>query len=198
MIETDNIEGIFKEVQKNIHRNKIRVISIDGDTGAGKSTLAQSISNKMEIEHLKLDKERYFHQNQGGCLKYIKYEILLSDINEIDNSGNIAIVDSVCVLKILDNIEVKSDLKLYVKRLSSYGHWYDGSKFDYTRSAAEIIQEEINGAMMVNQVVNLPANTYDADSVRRNTLQDEIIEYHFEYRPDDGADIVYNRFMNSA
>lgn len=198
MIETNNIEEIIEEIQKSICQNKIGVISLDGNTGAGKSTLARTICNKMGINHLKLDDERYLHQNKGGCLKYIKYEILLNDINEMVTSGNIGIVDSVCILKILGNIKVRSDLKIYVKKLSSYGSWKDVSKFDYTRSAAEIIQEELNGAGILNENVNLVTNTDDADSDHKNTLRDEIIEYHFEYRPDESADIIFNRVINSG
>ena len=68
----------------------------------------------------------YLNRNKGGRFKFIKYEILFNEIKQIVTSGKIPIVDSVCILKILNKININSDLKIYVKRLSSYGYWYDG------------------------------------------------------------------------
>ncbi len=174
------------------------MISIDGNTGAGKSTLASNISEKLGIIHLKLDDEKFLHQNKGGCLKFVKFNVLLNEIELIVESGKISIVDSVCILKILDNIGINSDLKLYVKRLSSYGHWYDERKFDYTRTASDIINEEMDGVRLINNIAELSIDSNEMNEDQKNTLHDEIIEYHFEYKPNENADIIYNRIENSV
>lgn len=197
MIELEDIEQIIKEIQVRISKDKIEVITIDGDTGAGKSTLATSISTRIGVIHLKLDNERYLYKNQGGCLKYIKYETLFNDIKEIISTGKIVLVDSVCILKILKNINIKSDLNIYVKRVSIYGFWYDGDRFDYRRSATEVIQEEKDNALKLLTIIRSLKTNDNVNGENKNTLNDEIIEYHFEYRPDNKADIVYRRIDNS-
>ena len=198
MVEIENSKDLVIEIQRTINKNDIEVITIDGDTGAGKSTLAGFVTERTGVIHLKLDSERYLHQNKGGCLKYIKYEILLNDIKELVDDGKIAFVDSVCILKILNNINVESDLKIYVKRLSSYRYWYDGDRFNYSRTAAEIIREEEDRAKRLSNVIESSTGIMYRNSVKENTLHDEIIEYHFEYKPDETADLIYNRIENSG
>jgi len=197
MIELDNFQDAIKEIESRISQNGIKIISLDGNTGSGKSTLAKYISDKTGAIHLDLDEEKYLHQNQGGRLKYIKYDILHDDIIELINLENLVIVDSVCILKILKIIKIESDLKIYVKRLSAYGHWYESNKFDYQKSASEIIQEEKNRAQILRDIVNSSVGTNEHNEIKENTTYDEIIEYHFEYKPDINADIVYNRFMDN-
>ncbi len=56
-----------------------------------------------------------------------------------------------------------------------------------------------HGTEMVNRdIVNMSNDSEGKEPDQRNTLHDEIIEYHFEYKPDKSADIIYNRIENSG
>lgn len=187
-----NIDGLKNDALKDIESNRLQLVSVDGKCGSGKSALADYIIKDTGFIHIDLDDDKYLHQNKCGYVEFIKYEILENDLIRLKNSKKVIIVNGICILKILDKIKIQPELKIYVKRLSLYGYWYDGNYFDYSRSAVEIIQEEEEANMRFIEGTQVKEYEY------RKTILHELIRYHFEYKPDLTAQILYERLENAG
>ena len=187
-------EKLKVDILNNVELNDVQVISIDGKDGCGKSSLAEYLCKGNDFIHLNLDDEKYLENKKGTYIDYIKYDILDKEIKENMNNKKVTIIDGICILKILEYLKIKSELTIYVKRLSWYGHWYDGDYFDYEKNAKEIIQESENS---IKKSINDRAEKQNKPSLKyvyKKSIFHEIIEYHHNYKPDDKADIIYERF----
>ena len=189
-----NINELKVEIVSLINSNDIKIISVDGKDGSGKSTLAKSLSDDEGYVHLNLDDEKYLDNEKGTFIDYIKYDILDKEIKENMNNMKVTIIDGICILKILENLKIKSELKIYVKRLS-YGFWYDEEYFDYDRKVDEIIQESEDS---IKKLIDYGAKTQNNPELKytyRKSIFHEIVKYHHEYKPDKNADIIYERLQ---
>lgn len=133
---------------------------------------------------------------QSTYLKHIKYGDLEKEIKINLNSNKVIVVDGICVLKIIDCIHVNSELKIYVKRLSSYGYWYDNNDFDYTRDVEDILRKHEES---LKSFIQLKAKAEKETTVQykyKESFFHEIIRYHHEYKPDKNSDIIYERIQN--
>jgi adenylate kinase family enzyme len=191
----NNVDELKIEIVNFVNSNNIKIISFDGKNGSGKSTLAKSLCEDEGYIHLNLDDEEYLDNEKGTFIDYIKYDILDKKIKENMNNMKVTIIDGICILKILENLKIKSELKIYVKKLSWYGYWYDENYFDYEKKAEDIIQESENS---IKQSMNYKAEKQNDPSLKyvfKKSIFHEIIEYHHEYKPDENADILYERFQ---
>jgi len=189
----DNIVKLKEEVINLVSSNDIKIISIDGKDGSGKSTLAKSLCEDEGYIHLNLDDNEYLDNEKGTFIDYIKYDKLDEDIKVNMKNKKVTIIDGICILKILENLKIKSELKIYVKRLSSYGLWRDEDYFDYEKKADEIIQKSEDS---IKKWVNSKAITQNNPELKytyKKSIFHEIIKYHYEYKPDENADIIYER-----
>ena len=191
----NNVDELKIEIVNFVNSNTIKIISVDGKDGSGKSTLAKSLCKDEEYIHLNLDDEKYLDNEKGTFIDYIKYDILDKEIKENMDNMKVTIIDGICILKILENLKIKSELKIYVKRLSSYGYWFDENYFNYEREIDEIIQESENSIKKMIQYGAKTQNKSESKYVYRKSIFHEIVNYHHEYKPDKNADLVYERFQ---
>jgi cytidylate kinase len=172
----------------------IKIISVDGINGSGKTYLSKILCDKLDISHLNID-EHYVKKNKGSYLDFVEYEKLHKSILKSTNDVKIVLIDAVCVLKILDNISLSSDLKIYVKRLIHGNYWFDGRNMDYTRSVDEVIQEDReqmkNFMELQRNIEGKKQNTNF--KYREKSLFHDVLRYHFEYHPDLYSDIIFER-----
>ena len=194
---------IFKEPKdlllfiNNYPKDKPLIISIDGKNGSGKSTLAKIISVELGFSHIELDSDRYLEKNKGKYVNYIFYDILKKDITELLEKQKSIVIEGICILQILEIIEIKPNIKIYVKRMSKDGNfWYDAKLFNYSKSPDEIIKQEKNILQKFIRISSeIEGITFNQTPIK-DSLTYEIIRYHHKYKPDLNADIIYERKEN--
>jgi adenylate kinase family enzyme len=187
MLIFQDIVKLKKEVFEIVNMKKIKIISLDGKNGSGKSYLSGFLSKNFEYIHLNLDSDRYLIKNQVKYVESIRYINLKNDIKNNIDKDRISLIDGICVQKILDIIRVQPNLKIYVKRLSLSGHWIDGYYFDYNRDVEEILEEDMDEQKSFLEKVM--KTNYE----HRENIFHEIVRYHHEYRPDINADLIFER-----
>lgn len=116
-------------------------IVIDGDPGAGKTTLAKEMANVFTAKHVSFDE--YLAGNRENYLTQLDYRKLQTDI--LSCKGKL-IIEGVCALRVLAMIEVKYDFHIFLKRMNGFVGW------DFEQ--------------YLNPNVKLPRSKLDAEVVR--------------------------------
>ena len=182
---------IFQEIKKMLNKQTINIISVDGINSSGKTTLAKSISEEFKIPHINID-DNFLIKKKGGFIEFIKYEELLLNIEKVLNSSKILIIDSICILEILERVKFQPDLKIYVKRLIAGDYWFDGEKIDYSKSVDEIIKsDKLEIAKFISFLNN--SNSISNNSDDHEYIFHEILQYHFKFKPDLKSDLTFQR-----
>jgi uridine kinase len=171
---TQNINEVLNLIISSIDEGA-KIISVDGETGAGKSSLTRSFKCNSNIEIISF--ENYYKKHTGHYLDVFYYDELKEKIKEVLSSSKIAILDGICMDQILNNISLIADFKIYIKRLDSFKEWYFEKYLDENKTMYEIIlkeNEENNGWF------------YD------------LVKYHRDYKPQDNSDVIFeNIFTNN-
>ena len=165
MQETSKIS----EIVTSLKTTKPCLIGIDGMDGAGKSTLAKDLSCQLGYAHINLDD--YLEKNRGQFVEYVEYDQVKG---EIDKAKKPVIIEGVCLLAVIENLSDSLDILIYVKRVSDYGMWYDKEDCEVDEDIDEFIIRKKSGG-------SIPA------------LTEEIIRYHYKYKPYEKAGIIYKR-----
>ncbi|MDZ7717608.1 MAG: hypothetical protein U5K72_02160 [Balneolaceae bacterium] len=167
-----DFSGIEKTVRKKLISGEFGLITIDGRDGSGKSTLAISLANALDAEHLEID--QYVNENKDGYSKHIRFNDLYKDYESSCRDYSIVILEGICIMNIISKIGVEPDISIYIKRIKD-NFWFDG-------------------LMLFNP--DKDADQHIADRrLSDNSLQSEIIRYHYRYMPHETSDIVFERFI---
>jgi len=177
----------------------IKIISVDGINGSGKTYISKILCNRLGMVYFDVD-ELYMEKNKGRYIDFVKYQNLKDDISKFVSNGKTVLIDAVCVLQILDNINANSDLKIYVKRLQYWNYWFDGEKFDYTRSIDKVIQQDKKELEIFSELENKieKKNKNPRIEYSTNSLFHDILRYHFKYKPDINSDIIFERLKDKC
>lgn len=189
-----NPSKIIQKIEILIAEKKLQLISIDGFSGSGKSYLSKMIVDSNSYSYIDIDGD-YLIPNNGRYINFIKYEKLKSDILNLVSNGDKVVSDGICILKVLDCIGFKPDIKIYVKRIHN-NQWRDGKHLDYatdvenalTARRAEIQQFEKDDACIEGRKPEI-INFLEED------MTHETIRYHYSYQPDVTADLTFQRIM---
>lgn len=153
------------------------IISVDGNTGSGKTTLAKRLAQGLCCKHIKLDD--FLERNGRPYLEQLRLDDLRLRLEEALTAELLVVLDGVlmdCVLERLDAVAVK---RVYVKAVFS-GRWLDENELcDSTHDSDDPIRQP--GAR-----IPVPP------------LIEDIIRYHHERRPDKTADYVYERTVKTT
>lgn len=143
----------------NIFGTKPIIVAIDGGTGVGKSKIAHDLWNKLGggIIHGDNYKLATIDYKYKPLPKYLKQE--LDRLLKIHSQ--IIIIESILLWQILNEISIKPDLTIYIKKFSN-SIWSDKSELE----------------------------NYAADQ-RISSLRKQIIDYHKKDKPLKKADIIY-------
>lgn len=183
---SESIEEINKEINKEIGHCIGFVIGIDGYDGAGKTTLGEKISEDLNIEFIDLDK--YILNKEGSFIDKIDKDSLKSNIRSFIANGNV-IISGVCLMKVLENINVKIDLLIYVMRYDSHDTcWLDEDDCNMQGDPMKEIKKKVEfGQKILGEEKEFNPN---ADS---NIFRNDMMLYHQQFKPHKNADIIYKR-----
>jgi uridine kinase len=103
-------------------------IIIDGDSGAGKTSLAKKLSKDLGVKFISID--CFLEKNGAPYCEQIKYGILEKVI--LNNSR--IIIEGICALKILTKIGVSYDCHIFIRKFNGFVGWEMG---DWLKSKKE-------------------------------------------------------------
>lgn len=181
-LETSNINDIYSYVSSDINRQKNNtsrayIIGIDGFNGSGKSYLAEKIMTYLHGVLFSLD--CYAGKNTGVYLNNFDYERLLKEFNLINQDVRVIIFEGICLLNILEKIDIQLDKLIYVKHFSSDGFWIDDRLCDPNITLEEAL------STIKRMETNCPPGI--------GNLEREIAKYHHIYNPIEKSQILFHR-----
>jgi hypothetical protein len=183
-MKTEKLVDIAKEIKR---KNAI-VVAIDGVDGSGKSTVARELSEMLGIIHIDLDD--YLEKNQGGYVNFLDYESLKNNIKQTNAP---IVIEGVCILAILNNLEIRHDLLVYIKRMFEFGYWKD-DRFDINEDIETFIEKaNVDFREFSKLDAQLGGDKYDPNNCSIPKLTEEIFRYHHKFRPHEIANIIYER-----
>lgn len=161
---------LVTELQETIAAEAPCVITIDGIDGAGKTCLAGELARRLPAKCIGLDD--FVVENQGGYVNHIQYDKLEAAISQMSESSPI-IIEGVCILAVLRHVSClrsAPSTKIYVRLTDRLG--FSGREFLYSKGDSA---EEV-----------LSSNPH-----YRGAVEEEIVRYHFEYKPRENADFIF-------
>lgn len=165
-LEFDDRDYLAQSVLERVRSRDKVVIGIDGATGAGKTCLAKSFREDLGVPLLCMDD--YVAKKRGAYVGCLRGKELRCAVDEALEKTGMVIVEGVCLLEILERIEVTVCVHVYVKRISAVGLWCD---FD-------ICDQEL--------------------SRDKPNVENEVACYHRRFLPHEQADFVYRRVESGA
>ncbi|MDX1914354.1 MAG: hypothetical protein SFU55_02120 [Methylophilus sp.] len=173
MMETDDVDHLAAYIRDKRYCR----IGVDGTSGAGKSTMASALARALGLNHVNLDD--YLVKKQGGFLDHLRYD----DIKRKTSELGCFVIDGVCLLSVLEEIETSVDCLVYVKRIC-HGLWADEDECEVTEDVEGYIRKERETVGLVEGSEKTP------DTLG---LAEEIIRYHDKYKPHREAELFYTR-----
>ncbi|MFP3984343.1 MAG: NB-ARC domain-containing protein [Desulfurivibrionaceae bacterium] len=168
-IKIHGTEKALVSALKNKLLNSKGIVSIDGVDGVGKTTLSAKIAKELCLSTIELDD--FVQENKGGYVNYIDYDRLLDKII----SNKFAVIEGICVLQVLNKIQIQPDVSVYIKEIDIYGFCNGQIKyFPPYQSADEVINDRKSKGFSVE---------YEAD----------VIRYHYSFKPHENSDFIFQR-----
>ena len=96
--------------------------------GSGKSTLASSLSKELGCPRVNIDD--HIDKNFGKYVNHVNYDGLQ---RQIDKAKRPIIIEGVCLLAVLERLQLSLDTLIYVKRVSDYGSWRDEDDYEASK-----------------------------------------------------------------
>ncbi len=178
-IDIDNLDGLILHLHTHVAANGCLIIGVDGTDGAGKTFLAQAINKSFGGNLISLD--CYLDQNKGEYFSNIRFEQLKQEIERLRRRGSPLFIEGICLLKILDKIETKLNILVYVKHVDRNGNWRDERFCDPTRS----LEDKLDGITRMENALGITRGPGNLDR--------EIVEYHHYYKPQEKANYIFHR-----
>ena len=185
-----NIADVVLDLGRRITGSSIRLVSIDGWSGSGKTTLAMNLADRLGLRRYELDE--YLHEHRGSFLEHLDYLRLSTALAGSQTAHGPVLVDGICVLEVLGRLGLRSDLKVYVRRISASGIWHDGLRLDSSRTVEEVLEEERQSAA---RWAEIHSKKFGEGS---EPLAWEVVRYHYRYMPHENADVYFNRIEDAA
>jgi len=136
--------------------------------GAGKSSLARQLAVAIDGARY-VDADAYVVAKQDRFFDALRMDELRDALTQ---HGDVVIFSGICMLQVLETLDLKPDLLVYVKRMRRWG-WADEGDVTDSDSEAICSQPDI-----------------DADEP---SMQREVRAYHLTYMPHHRTDIVLER-----
>jgi len=184
------VESMIRDVIEN---RGARLVVIDGIDGCGKTTMTDSLVPKLDAAVIHLDD--FVEKNEHGFyLDFIDYEKLAKELEAASSQRRCVIVEGVCALGALQRVGVEADYHVYIKHIKELGDGYFWWDKDRLYGSAQSYEEKIDqDAALSKRWSELEAmNGADADDEPViDGLRRDIIRYHFDFRPDENANVVF-------
>lgn len=156
-----------------ISNGAFKLIAVDGFHASGKTTLTRNLSQRCKLPRISADD--HLNRNQGHFFDRLR----LPEIAESIGNSPRCIFEGVCALQILEAINVKPDIIIYVKRMASWG-WADG---DHLENLDIKTQQPPEPGTIPNEPLQ----------VALQGLWREVVLYHQRYQPHLIANYVFER-----
>lgn len=178
-----DIESIWRIVKAAGWRR----IGVDGVDGAGKSYLADKLSQELACPTLDVDD--YLHQNQGGYVDFIDYPALKAAVSSMPAF----ILYGACLREVLENLGVTLDANIYIKRMRD-GLWADEDECVFPEGVDAAIEALAGHLAMISGNFDEPSEHAGRESDGAAPhLAHEVMHYHEKYQPHESADLVFER-----
>lgn len=174
------------EIKKRMIATGPVLVSIDGVDGSGKTMVADYMVEQIGCGVIHLDE--HIDENRGAYVGFIHSDELKSAILEAKKTSRCVFVEGVCVLQVLENIGLQPDCKIYVKKLKWGQYWIDGNIYDGAMTLEEKLSLEERG---IREFADLEGDPLQEGDIALSGLMRDVITYHWTYRPDENADIVF-------
>jgi len=185
MIETSEITKISTRLKSG----KFCLIGIDGKEGSGKSTLASQLAKIFGYRHINLD--LYLDKNRGNFVEHIRYDLLQTELKDLTKP---IIIEGVCLLAVLQKLNKVHDILIYVKRMDNKDTWDDESECDVHGDIDQFIINRKNWFLtFMKEKAKIKGEIFNTVEGNIPELNEEIIRYHFKFKPHLNADIIYKR-----
>lgn len=162
----NSVDKLLKVV-KDLDPQKI---SVDGESGQGKTYVAHLIVQQLGYEWIDVD-NLTTGENGNYSIDSVKLK------NELDKfQGKKMVIDGITLIDVLDNIGMTPDLRIYVKRCNKNGEWIHWNRDKYTS------EDIYSGGKTQKQIL---------DDYADSPVKKEILEYHFNKKPHESADIIF-------
>lgn len=185
MIETSEIT----QISTRLKSGKFRLIGIDGKEGSGKSTLASQLVKIFGFCHINLD--LYLDKNRGGFVEHIRYDLLQAELKYLTKP---IIIEGVCLLAVLQKLNRVHDMLIYVKRMDDKNTWDDESECDVHGDIEQFISNRKDWFLSImKEKAKIKDEFFNPVNGNIPELNEEIIRYHFKFKPHLNADIIYKR-----
>ena len=169
------------------------LVTIDGNSGSGKSTLSQNLQVLLDCTVIELDD--FVEENRGGYLDSIDLEQLQQAILKLVAEKRLIIIDGICVAEVLCAIDIQSNLRVYVKKLLFGDYWRDEKNiYGKANTLEEKLAIEEKG---IRDFSRLNDEAIPDDKPALTGMTRDIISYHWKFRPDENADIVFGNALES-
>ena len=178
---TQYIETVISEIDGGI-------LSIDGKDGSGKTYLSDSLSKTLNLIHINLDE--FIVKKKDKYIAFINYEKLDLAIKDALIKNDIVIVDGVCVLSVLQKLKIIPKYSIYVKKTNNRGCWLDEHYFDLESSPEVVFKKDKEEIREFSKLINQKYIDDEDDG-----LFQEIINYHFDFKPHIKADIIFENIQ---
>ena len=167
MREVENVEEVAEALAG------MRRIGVDGTDGVGKSTLSKRLGEMIGVPVFALDD--FLEKEQGGFVEHIKYDELRASLAD---EGRL-LIEGVCLREVLSRAAISVDAFVYVKRYH-LDVWSDECELDIDEPLEQFIKRERD---LCSRLVG--------EKLKSFGLGEEIIRYHFQYRPFRDAHVIY-------
>ncbi len=161
-------------------------IGVDGVDGVGKSDTSTVVASEFGIPVIGLDD--YVQKNQGGYVSFIDYSAIAARIA----ANTCFVIEGVCLLEVLERLDVRLDCLIYIKRMSSSGLWADEDECEFPDGIEEAIrQSRQNTELMLEFVARQEGKPYTPGAADEPGLSEEIMRYHAKHSPHTAANITF-------
>lgn len=185
-----NPSNLIQKVEILVAEKNLHLVSIDGFSGSGKSYLSKVIVESNSYSYIDIDGD-YLVANNGRYIDFIKYEKLKSDIFNFISNEDKVVIDGICILKVLERIGFKPDIKIYVKGIHN-NQWRDGKHRDYATSVEDaLFNIRVKNQQFENDAAYIEGREPKLIDLLEENMTHETMRYHYSYRPDITADLIY-------
>ena len=134
----------------------------------------------------------FVSKNRGGYVPHLKTDKLVAVSTKAHRP---LIVEGVCVLAVLQRVQLEPDLLVYVKRVDEDGYWYDESICDPSELVDDLVARLAWEVAEVDRFARERSGEGSrAESTPKLTpLREEVIRYHATHRPSHKASIAFMR-----
>jgi hypothetical protein len=177
----------FESLRRFVQSAGWRRIGIDGVDDAGKTYLAEALSEALGVPALDLD--NYLFANQGGFVPFIDYPALSGALTAMPAY----ILSGVCLREVLANAGITLDGHIYIKRMRD-DLWVDEDRCVFPEGVDASIEGLAQYSAMLSRHFDERADEQvQAMDDSPPTLPEEIMRYHDQYQPHEAADLIFER-----